>query len=118
MTNDTASSVNPWDKARAISTIVATAIIPLAVALAGNWYAQAIKDKEIQLKYIELSIQILSAPPTDQNMEVRRWAVEAINRYSEVKINAKAEKELLSEQLRLMIRSNEEAKKIIEEIGR
>jgi len=39
-----------WEKARAVSTIVATVVIPLAIALSGNWYGQQQKDKEIQLK--------------------------------------------------------------------
>jgi hypothetical protein len=108
-----------WEKARAVSTIVATVVIPLAIALSSNWYGQQQKDKEVQLKYIELSIQILSAPPTDSNQAVRKWAINTINRYSEVKIDAQAENELLNEQLRRIIDSyNKTSKGIIDEIGR
>jgi hypothetical protein len=108
-----------WEKARAVSTIVATVVIPLAIALSSNWYGQQQKDKEVQLKYIELSIQILSAPPTDSNQAVRKWAIDTINRYSEVKIDAQAEEELLKEQLRRIIDSyNKTSKGIIGEMGR
>jgi hypothetical protein len=108
-----------WEKAKAASTIVATAVIPIAIAWSGNWYGQLQKEKEIQLKYIELSIQILSAPPSPSNRAVRKWAVDTINRYSDIKIDSQAETELLNEQLRRIIDSyNETAKGIIDKLGR
>ena len=118
--NDTDSRpTSVWEKARAVSTIVATVVIPLAIALSSNWYGQQQKDKEVQLKYIELSIQILSAPPTDSNQAVRKWAIDTINRYSDVKIDAQAQDELLKQQLRrIMDNYNKTAKGIIDQIGR
>jgi hypothetical protein len=108
-----------WEKARAVSTIVATVVIPLAIALSSNWYGKQQKDKELQLKYVELSIQILSAPPKDSDQAVRKWAINTINRYSDVKIDAQAESELLMEQLRRSIdSSNKAAKEILKDMGR
>jgi hypothetical protein len=119
VTNTDYHLTSVWEKARAVSTIVATVVIPIAIALSSNWYGQQQKDKELQLKYVELSIQILSAPPKDSDQAVRKWAINTINRYSDVKIDAQAENELLMEQLRLSIDSyNKEAKKNIESIGR
>jgi hypothetical protein len=110
---------NVWEKARAVSTIVATVVIPLAIALSSNWYGQQQKDKEVQLEYIELAIQILSAPLTDSNQAVRKGAINTINRYSEVKIDAQAKDELLKQQLRRIIDSyNKTAKGIIDNMGR
>jgi hypothetical protein len=108
-----------WEKAKALSVIVATAVIPIAIALGSNWYGQLQKDKEIQLKYIELSIQILSAPSSPSNQAVRKWAVDTINRYSEVKIDSQAENELLKEQLRRIVEKyNETASGVIQQIGK
>lgn len=45
-----AATSNAWEKAKAISTILASVVIPITVALAGNWYAKALKDREIQIR--------------------------------------------------------------------
>lgn len=72
------------------------------------------KEKEIQLKYISLSIQILSSPPSQSNSSVRKWAVDIINKYSEVKMDEKVELELIMKQL--MRQYDLEAKKTIMQI--
>lgn len=119
MTSEEQQLTPSWEKAKTISAIVATAVIPIAIAWSGNWYGQLQKDKELQLKYIELSIQILSAPPSPTNQAVRKWAVDTINKYAEVKIDAQAENELLNQQLRHIVEEyNATARKIIEEMNR
>ncbi|UCH47230.1 MAG: hypothetical protein JSU95_14190 [Betaproteobacteria bacterium] len=102
MTTVDRSSDNTWEKARAVSTILATVVIPLAIALSGHWYGQLQKDKELQLKYIELSLKILSDEPTDTNQAVRGWAIDTINQYAEIKIDSDTREQLLREQLRSM----------------
>lgn len=117
MTADEQRLSPPWEKAKALSAIVATAVILMAIAWSGNWYGQLQKDKELQLKYIELSIQILSASPSPTNQAVRKWAVDTINKYAEVKIDPQAENELLNQQLRRIVEEyNATAKKILEEM--
>ena len=103
-----------WEQAKTISTIVATVVIPLTIAFSSNWFAQVQKDKELQLKYISLAIQILSSPPSQSDSAVRKWAVSIINKYSEVKMAEKAEMELQMQQL--MRQLDLEAKKTIEKI--
>lgn len=103
-----------WEQAKTISTIVATVVIPLTIAFSSNWFAQVQKDKELQMKYISLSIQILSSPPSQSDSAVRQWAINIINKYSEVKMGEKAEVEL---QLQQLIRQLDlEAKKTIRQI--
>jgi hypothetical protein len=108
-------SVSAWEKAKILSVIVASVFIPLAVALSGNWYAKSLKEKETQARYIELAIGILMKEPTPENEQIRKWAIDTINHYSEVPIQEPARQELLEQQLRT---SNETAKRIIEEMGR
>ena len=105
----------PWERAKVLSAIVASVFIPLAIALSGNWYAKSLKEKETQTRYIELAIGILMKEPTPENEQIRKWAIDTINHYSEVPIPKTARQELLEQQLRT---SNETAKRIIEEIGR
>ena len=104
-----------WEKAKILSAIVASVFIPLAVALSGNWYAKSLKEKDIQARYIELAIGILMKEPTPENEQIRKWAIDTINHYSEVPIQESARQELLEQQLRAY---NETAKRVIEEIGR
>ena len=89
------------EKAKALSTIIASLVIPLAVALSGNWYSTAIKEREVQVRYVELAINILSQEPSEKNQRVRKWAIDIINHYSDVRIEAKTEQELLRERLSL-----------------
>jgi hypothetical protein len=64
MARSQGTEADRWEQAKTISTIVATVVIPLTIAFSSNWFAQVQKDKELQLKYISLSIQILSSPPS------------------------------------------------------
>jgi len=108
-------SVSAWEKAKILSVIVASVFIPLAVALSGNWHAKSLKEKDTQARYIELAIGILMKEPTPENEQIRKWAIDTINHYSEVPIKEPARQELLEQQLRTY---NETAKRVIEEIGR
>jgi hypothetical protein len=108
-------SVSAWEKAKILSVIVASVFIPLAVALSGNWYARSLKEKDTQARYIELAIGILMKEPTPENEQIRKWAIDTINHYSEVPIQQPARQELLEQQLRTY---NETAKRAIEEMGR
>lgn len=76
------------------------------------------KDNEVQLKYIELSIQILTAAPSESSQPVRKWAIDTINRYSEVKTDSEAENELLKQRLLRQIMSDfdKSAKETIQRI--
>ena len=112
MTDLDHASSNPLEKAKAVSTIVATVVIPLAIALSGNWYGQLQKDKEVQLKYIELSVNILSDPPSESNQAVRGWAIDTINKYSEVKIDSETRGQLLKQQIRAIEQLGEMASEV------
>jgi|SRR4029450_13259267 hypothetical protein len=109
------SDPNVWEKARTMSAILAAVVIPVAVALVGNWYATALKEREIQVRYVELAVSILSQKPTQENSQLRLWAVDVIDFYSAVKLSKDARLELLREQLDI---SNQRAKEIIEQMGR
>ena len=98
-THNSSPSPDGWERLKILSVVLVTVIIPLAIALTGNWYATALKDKEIQTKYVELAISILSQQPTDDNKSVREWAVQIINYYSAVPIDKQTKGEFLTEKL-------------------
>ena len=69
MHNTTKSpSSDGWDKAKAVSTILASVVIPVAVAFVGNSYSNALKEREFQIRYVELALQILAKEPNDKNI--------------------------------------------------
>ncbi|WP_224962574.1 hypothetical protein [Geomonas subterranea] len=88
-----------WDKAK----IFSSALVPIVVALVGYNYNNALKEKEIiqkekefSLKNIEVAVGILTASPSKENQDLREWAINTVNKYSEIKMST-AVKKLLKE---------------------
>jgi hypothetical protein len=84
-----------WEKLKALNTIIASILIPLAVVLIGNWYSSAVQESEIQVRYIELAVDILKENPSDNKANMREWALALVNNYSEIKIDKETREELL-----------------------
>lgn len=111
MAHETSSS----ERLKVVSTLLATVFIPVVLGLVGHWYTAALKDREIQSRYIELAINILNEEPSDQNKKVRSWAARIIDKYSEIKIG-EAEEEILMH--RLTSERIETVAKLIESVGK
>lgn len=80
MTNGAASRI-PWgvELAKGLA-------FPLVLGFVGYWYTETSKERDRDLKMIELSIGILNADVQPENIPVREWAVDVIDEYSEVPI--------------------------------
>ncbi len=96
----TQKEVQEWIKT--ISTCLATVIIPLVIFFVGQSYTKSIEEREkttqeaaskreIAEKYIELATAILKE---NQNPDIRDWAVDIINYYSDVKMSGKVKQEI------------------------
>lgn len=90
-------SKDAWDKADIVAKIFATLLVPVLLTVAGAYYNNAMKekeqlqkDKEISLKNIEIAVGILNAKPTSDNQSLRDWAINTINKYSEIKLSPEA----------------------------
>lgn len=90
-----AGKTDPWEKLKAISSMVAAVVIPLAVAWVGNGFSTALKEREIQGKFVELAVQILREEPSKQAAGLRDWATEVLNKYSGVPFSAETKKALI-----------------------
>jgi len=88
-----------WGKLGPLSALLASVFIPLVIVIVGNEYSSAIKESENRVRYTELSIKILNEKPKEDNKNVRRWAIDVLNKYSGVKIDAETRKELLGQSL-------------------
>jgi hypothetical protein len=87
------------EKVKVVNTLIASIVIPVVVILIGNWYSVESKKRETQAKYVELAINILSQEPKDNSVNTRKWAIEIINRYSEVPITENIKTELEQEKI-------------------
>jgi hypothetical protein len=70
-------------------------LVPFAIAYVGQIYSEAIKDKEVQAKLIEIATNILRETPTKDSTNLRTWAVHIINHYSEIKLSTAVQKDLI-----------------------
>jgi hypothetical protein len=70
-----------------IIDILGKIILPVVLLIIANNFSRVIKEKEIKYQYIEIATGILSQPSSVNDESLRRWAVDIINRYSEIKLN-------------------------------
>jgi hypothetical protein len=54
----------------------------------------AVRNVEISVKFIEIATDILSAKPTEDNIELRNWAIQILKKYSPIEITPEIEKQL------------------------
>lgn len=80
-----------WQKLEVLSKVVAAIFIPLAVAYLGNQVATANKQRDSETKFVELATAILNKEPgthqTPESKNLRKWAVDVINRFSGVSMS-------------------------------
>lgn len=70
-------------------------VIPVVIAICGYLIQDAIKQKEINSRLVELSIQILNEKPMKEKVPIRMWAVDVINKYSKIKLDDRSKSLLI-----------------------
>jgi len=83
------------EKVKAFSSVVAAIVIPVVLAFVGQGYSTAIKERELQGRFVELAVEILRGDPKEQAEGLRSWATDIINRYSGVPMQRDARNALL-----------------------
>ncbi len=73
-----------FEKLNKYSGLIATIIIPIVLAFVANQYNSAIKEREVQGKFVELAVDILKQKPTKENHNIRIWATSILDMYSGV----------------------------------
>ncbi|GLI37499.1 hypothetical protein GHYDROH2_10000 [Geobacter hydrogenophilus] len=89
-----------------LNKIFVTAIIPIAIAFSSNQIAVSIKEKELKSKYIEMALDVLKTPPSENRKNMRQWAIQVINKYSEIPLSEEAKAELMKENVLTVIQSS------------
>jgi hypothetical protein len=66
-----------WDKLEVSAKVAGAILIPFVIAVATRGYNTALKDRDANLRLVELSIQILreKQPGTEDADQLRDWAV-------------------------------------------
>ena len=85
---------NRWQGLNAVSGLFAALALPIVLAMIGNRYTNALKEREIQGRFVELALSILKEPPKPESRGVRGWAIGVINQYSGVPLSQEAREDL------------------------
>lgn len=84
------------EKIKIISTIISLLAIPIIIAVIGNEYTRAQKEKEINIRFIELAVDILKSESKYESENLKKWAIQIINKYSKLPISIEIENDLKS----------------------
>lgn len=84
------------DQLQALATVVAAVLIPLVVGIMGHLFTRAVKEREVQGKFVELAVEILREPPAEGTESIRRWATQVVDRYSGVPLPKEAREDLVA----------------------
>ena len=78
------------------SPLIATIMIPMVLAIIGNQYTSAVKEREIQGKFVALAVDILKQKPSNENRNIREWSTNILNKYSGVRLSDAARNDLIN----------------------
>ncbi|MCZ4281723.1 hypothetical protein O4H49_13110 [Kiloniella laminariae] len=82
---------------RELLVVVSAIVIPFVIGYSSNSLTEALKDKEVRLRTVELAITILQQPITENGKDstaIREWAMTVIDTYSGIPIPPGARREL------------------------
>jgi peptidoglycan L-alanyl-D-glutamate endopeptidase CwlK len=71
-------------------------ISAIAIPVVGYWVSSALKNKEIEGKFVELAVTILKEEPKPSQLNLRHWATEIINHYSGISLSKEAASDLIN----------------------
>lgn len=87
--------------AKDLSTIISKLLMPVLLGFLGYQYTQAIKEKDSQLKFVELAIDVLSQKSDPADPPLRKWAVKTLNAYSIIPFDTVVQTELIAQNIKL-----------------
>ncbi len=88
--------MNVWERLKVLSAATAAVLIPVVLGVIGNRYTQAIKEREVEGRFVELAVNILAEPPSEETKNLRLWATRVVNQYSGVQLDSAATVEVLN----------------------
>src|SRR5712664_593099 len=80
-----------WEKTKSVATILSAVAIPVVLLVIGNVFTSALKEREVQGKFVEIAVAILKEPPQPETRPLRSWATDVINKYSGVPLSGQTQ---------------------------
>jgi hypothetical protein len=81
-----------------LSKIIASLALPIVLAVLGYWFNDSLKSRELNVKYVEIAVNVLSQPPSEETKSLRLWAIDLINMHAAVKIDDALREVLVNEE--------------------
>jgi hypothetical protein len=106
---DSYSLPRNWVKAKTLGVLFAQIAVPVVVGFLGVVYANAVTERDIGVRYVELAIGILSTEPKSDNIALRIWAADLLSHYSAVALSDRARRELEGKRLDLASEESDHA---------
>ncbi len=78
--------MDSWNKTKIIIAGFATILVPVALGFIAQGFSSAIKNREIEGRFVEIAVSILSQKPSKEQRNIRVWAARIIDKYSGVKL--------------------------------
>ena len=95
-----------YDKIHALSIPILAILVPAAIASAGQSIEKAAKERDTQLKFVEIATSIIREDPIKANQPLREWAVDVLTKHStSVPLSEAAQLELKSRVVKIGITS-------------
>ena len=88
-----------WDKFDVIARVLSLLLIPVVLALSGSAVNRSLKRSDVNLRMVELAIEVLRVEPTTNNVALKEWAIKVIDQHSDVAFGQPAQSELKREPL-------------------
>lgn len=73
--------------------------LPIVLVYLGHLYKDAEVKDGIHEKYVEMALDILKEPSNENNIELRKWAINVLHHYSEIPIHEEAQAHMLKNQV-------------------
>lgn len=80
---------------------VSTAVAALLGGIVGSWLDFDVRDRQLDVRLVEIAVGILQAEPKDNIRPAREWAVDVIAKYSNVPISPASRVALIDNSLKI-----------------
>ncbi len=96
-----AKNLNNWERFSSIANAIGVIAIPVVIAIFGFYINSNLKSQESETKLVELAVDIIRESPVDTqgSLPIRKWAIDVIDNYSEVKLPQEVKVTLLESTL-------------------
>jgi hypothetical protein len=88
-------TLNKW---KAIATITSSIAIPVVLAVIGYFVQTTVASDGLKKDYVQIATNILKEEPNPKNTELRVWAIQILDKYSDIPFSDKASEALKNQQ--------------------